>query len=171
MSTQKPCVVGYLKTDNFTPTGSPYGDNQQPAAGSVAADVSTFFSATPATDNTPGGVASFMFLQENTDATVISKVLPRNFIIKGIRALKTGGNGAAGDLATISKVSADGLTTSLIYDLSLQVNEKVFALEDKLTAKANWTVNLAAGETLKVTATKGAGGNCQATVYVDVIGA
>ena len=32
MSTVKPGVVGYLKTDDFTPTGSPYGNNQQPAA-------------------------------------------------------------------------------------------------------------------------------------------
>ena len=77
MSTQKPCVVGYLKTDDFTPIGSPYGVNQQPAAGTVAADLSTFFSSTPATDNTPGGTASFMFLQTNVTGTVVSKVLPR----------------------------------------------------------------------------------------------
>ena len=71
MSTVKPGVVGYLKTDDFTPTGSPYNVNQQPAANSVVSDLSTFFSATPATDDIPGGTASFMFLQANTTATTV----------------------------------------------------------------------------------------------------
>lgn len=167
MSTQKPCVVGYLKTDNFTPVGSPYGDNQQPAAGSVAADLSTFFSSTPATDNTPGGVGAFMFLQVNTNATVVSKVVDRNYIITNVTAYKTGGAGDADDKAKLSKVSADGLTTTAIGDLSLNVAEKLFATAGSATF---FPVTLAAGETLKVTAAKIAG-NCAATVYVHVIGA
>lgn len=169
MSTAKPCVVGYLKTDDFTPIGSPYGVNQQPAAGSVAADLSTFFSSTPATDNTPGGTASFMFLQANTDATVVSKVIDRQYIIKGIRALKTGALTAGADTATLSKVSADGLTPTTLGVLTLTASLNTFVLETAFVPNANFTPNLAAGETLKVTA--GKVGNCQATVYVDVIGA
>ena len=167
MSTVKPGVVGYLKTDDFTPTGSPYGNNQQPAAGTVVADQSKFFSATPATDNTPGGTASFMFLQLDTDATTVSKVLDRNFIIKNVSAYKTSGNGDANSKAKLSKVSADGLTTTSIGDLSLNVNEKVFATASSATF---FPVTLAAGETLVVTAAKTAS-SCAATVYVDVIGA
>lgn len=171
MSTVKPGVLGYLKTDDFAPTGSPYGVNQQPAAGSVVSDLSTFFSATPATDDTPGGTASFMFLQVNTDATVVSKVVPRQFIITNVRALKTGGNGGATETATLSKVSADGLTSTTIGVLLLDVNQNYFvAGSAKFTPNGAFTPNLAAGETLKVTAAKGAG-NCAATIYVDVIGA
>lgn len=175
MSTAKPCVVGYLKTDDFTPIGSPYGVNQQPAAGTVAADLSTFFSSTPATDNTPGGTASFMFLQVNTTATVVSKVLDRNYIIAGVRGLKTGGNGAAGDKATLAKVSADGLTTTTLGEFDLNQTELSLFNISKFTPNTAvpplYTPNLAAGETLKLTATKVGGGNCAATIYVDVIGA
>ena len=170
MSTQKPCVVGYLKTDDFAPIGSPYGVNQQPAAGTVAADLSTFFSSTPATDNTPGGTASFMFLQTNVTGTAVSKVLPRQFIICDIRALKGGVNGGAGDKATLSKVSADGLTTTVLGDLALDVNANLFVTGSvKFTPNGAFTPNLGAGETLKVTATNAT--NCGATIYIDVIGA
>lgn len=177
MSTVKPGVVGYLKTDDFVPVGSPYGVNQQPAAGSVVADQSKFFSATPATDNTPGGTASFMFLQANTNLSVVSKVLERQFIISSITALKTGADGVANDKAVVSKVSADGLTVTTIGTLDLNgalVN--TFVPSTKFTPAAaappdaGFTANLGAGETLKVTAGKLAG-NCQATVYIHVIGA
>lgn len=180
MSTVKPGVVGYLKTDDFVPVGSPYGVNQQPAAGTVVADQSKFFSSTPATDDTPGGTASFMFLQVNTTATVVSKVMDRQYIIKNITALKTGADGGAGDKATLTKVSADGLTTTILGDLVLsgKVNQFVVGTQSDITPapapaaflpNAAFTPNLAAGETLKVTSTKAT--NCAATIYVDVIGA
>lgn len=181
MSTVKPGVVGYLKTDDFVPVGSPYGVNQQPAAGTVVGPASTFWSSTPATDNEPGGTGALMFLQVNTTATTVSKVMPRQFIITNIRALKTSGDGSAGDIATLSKVSADGLTTTTlgVLNLATKVNQFVVgALADvaapaaaAFLPNAAFTPNLAAGETLKVTSTKAAGGNCQATIYVDVIGA
>lgn len=179
MSTVKPGVVGYLKTDDFTPIGSPYGVNQQPAAGTVVSDLSTFFSSTPATDDTPGGVGAFMFLQVNTDATVVSKTVPRQFIITNVRALKTGADGGAGDIATLSKVSADGVTTTTLGVLNLFSKKNQFVcgpLADvaapaaaAFLPNAAFTPNLAAGEFLKVTATKAT--NCAATIYVDVIGA
>lgn len=185
MSTVKPGVVGYLKTDDFTPIGSPYGVNQQPAAGTVVSDLSTFFSSTPATDDTPGGTASFMYLQANTDATVVSKTVPRQFIITNIRALKTGADGVSGDKATLSKVSADGVTTTTLGELNLFSKKNQFVcgpladvalplgapIPASFVPNAAFTPNLAAGEFLKVTATKAGGGNCQATIYVDVIGA
>jgi hypothetical protein len=179
MSTVKPGVVGYLKTDDFTPTGSPYNVNQQPAANSVVSDLSTFFSSTPATDDAPGGVGAFMFLQVDTTATTVSKVVPRQFIITNIRALKTGADGGLGDVATLSKVSADGLTTTTLGVLNLNSKKNQFVcgpLADVAAPAAAaflpnlaFTPNLAAGETLKVTSTKVT--NCAATIYVDVIGA
>jgi len=70
MSTQFPAVVGYLNTPDFTPIGSPYGVNQQPAAGSVAAPVSTFVYAP---DSYSAGLKkSISFVVNYTDIAALS---------------------------------------------------------------------------------------------------
>lgn len=74
MSTQAPVIVGYLKTDDFTPIGSPYGVNQQPAAGTMAAPLATFLSSAP--DNLlPGVKKSVAVLVNFTDIQADSSVL------------------------------------------------------------------------------------------------
>lgn len=74
MSTQAPVIVGYLKTDDFVPPGSPYGVNQQPAAGAMAAPLATFLSSAP--DNfLPGVKKSVAVLVNFTDIQAASNVL------------------------------------------------------------------------------------------------
>ena len=169
MSTVKPGVVGYLKTDDFVPVGSPYGVNQQPAAGTVVSDGSTFFSATPATDNTPGGSASFLFQTTAASATQ-TKVVARNFIIERIRVCKLTANGGVGDQVVVSKVSADGLTTTTCATVSLNINKWLYfdAALSGGTALGGAPL-LAAGETLQIVSTNAT--DCSSYVFVDVIGA
>ena len=83
MATTAPVVVGYLATPDITTAGSPYGSNQKPAAGTVAADMSVFYSSTPTTDNTPAGSGTFLF-QLPVASSSQSKVLGRNYIIQQI---------------------------------------------------------------------------------------
>jgi len=169
MSTQKPCVVGYLKTDNFIPVGSPYGDNQQPAAGSVAADLSTFFSSTPATDNTPGGSATFLFQFGAANSTQ-TKVVDRNYIVQKLGFLKLSNTGGVGDTVTISKVSADGVTATAWYTFNLNtIAKSVFGDTGSNALTGNVIPLLAAGETLKAVAANATDVSCY--IFVDVIGA
>ena len=166
MSTVKPCVVGYLKTDDFTPIGSPYGVNQQPAAGTVAADLSTFFSSTPATDNTPGGTATFLFQTTAVNATQI-KIVDRNYIIQKLGFVKLTANGGAGDQVVVSKVSADGVTATTFFTFDLNKNKWVYG--DTGSTALSGAPLLAAGETLKIVSTNAT--DCSAFIFVDVIGA
>jgi len=166
MSTVKPGVVGYLKTDDFVPVGSPYGVNQQPAAGSVVSDMSTFFSATPATDNTPGGTATFLFQTTAVGATQ-TKVVDRNYIIQKLGFVKLTANGGAGDQVVVSKVSVDGLTATPFFTLDLNKNKWVFG--DTGSTAFGGAPLLAAGETLKIVSTNAT--DCSAFIFVDVVGA
>lgn len=169
MSIVKPGVVGYLKTDDFVPPGSPYGVNQQPAAGSVVADGSKFFSATPATDNTPGGTGTFLF-QFGAASSTQTKVVDRNYIVQKLGYLKLSAAGAAGDTVTVSKVSADGLTSTTWFQFNLNgVAKSVFGDTGSNIMILNAIPLLAAGETLKAVAANAGDVSCY--IFVDVIGA
>jgi hypothetical protein len=168
MSTVKPGVVGYLKTDDFVPVGSPYGVNQQPAAGSVVSDMSTFFSATPATDDTPAGNGTFLF-QVPAATGSQTKVLARNFIIQGLSLLKLTAPAGGTDAVVVSKISADGLTTTTLFTFSIGAGTLGTLVFQGTSTTAIGAATFAAGETLKVAYTNS--NNCACYVFVDVLGA
>ncbi|MBM4344915.1 MAG: hypothetical protein FJ100_16225 [Deltaproteobacteria bacterium] len=110
------------------------------------------------TGNDAAVPAVWFFNQVNTDASVLTKVAPFAGVILGAWAIKTDGNGAGGNFATI-KV---GSNTAAVVELDDVDATQIFGA----TTLDDSNASFAEGDSITCTATQAGGANCAARVYV-----